>query len=238
MPVGVNQVPKWYHFYLATQVSKWYHNGIKGTLKMNRGDKSLNSNYKNFVKAKAIEAENRKRWLKLNPNLNDNSGVYILRRVDEDGFKFGYAGQAKHILTRLCQHSAGHQQHIDLSLKKHGLYSENNPYGWTVICENFSEASLDRAEQFYIKWLADQGYQLRNKTGGSQGAGKKQIDEYRPAKGYYDGLKQGKKSLARELSYIIDTHLQVSLKPEKQNNKVSIRAFERFQNLIDEKTYE
>lgn len=198
----------------------------------------MNSNYKNFRKAKAIEAENRKRWLKLNPNLNDNSGVYILCRVDEDGFKFGYAGQAKHILTRLCQHSAGHQQHIDLSLKKHGLYSENNPYGWTVICENFSEANLDRAEQFYIKWLADQGYQLRNKTGGSQGAGKKQIDEYRPAKGYYDGLKQGKKSLARELSHIIDTHLQVSLKPEKQNNKVSIRAFEKFQNLIDEKTYE
>ena len=204
---------------------------------MNRGDKFLN-NYKNFVKAKAIEAENRKRWLKLNPNLNDNSGVYILRRVDEDGFKFGYAGQAKHILTRLCQHSAGHKQHIDLSLKKHGLYSENNPYGWTVICENFSEDNLDRAEQFYIKWLADQGYQLRNKTGGSQGQGKKQIDEYRPAKGYYDGLKQGKKSLARELSHIIDTHLQVSLKPEKQSNKVSIRAFEKFQNLIDEKTYE
>lgn len=219
------------------QVSEWYHNGIKDTPKMNRGDKFL-SNYKNFVKAKAIEAENRKRWLKLNPNLNDNSGVYILRRVDEDGFKFGYAGQAKHILTRLCQHSAGHQQHIDLSLKKHGLYSENNPYGWTVICENFSEANLDRAEQFYIKWLADQGYQLRNKTGGSQGAGKKQIDEYRPAKGYYDGLNQGKKTLARELSHIIDTHLQVSLKPEKQSNKVSIRAFEKFQNLIDEKTYE
>ena len=198
----------------------------------------MSSNYKNFVKAKAIEAENRKRWLKLNPNLNDNSGVYILRRVDEDGFKFGYAGQAKHILTRLCQHSAGHQQHIDLSLKKHGLYSENNPYGWTVSCENFSEASLDRAEQFYIKWLADNGYQLRNKTGGSQGVGKKQIDEYKPAKGYYDGLKQGKKSLARELSHIIDTHLQVSLKPEKQSNKVSIRAFEKFRNLIDEKTYE
>lgn len=198
----------------------------------------MSSNYKNFVKAKAIETENRKRWLKLNPNLNDNSGVYILRRVDEDGFKFGYAGQAKHILTRLCQHSAGHQQHIDLSLKKHGLYSENNPYGWTVFCENFSEASLDRAEQFYIKWLADNGYQLRNKTGGSQGVGKKQIDEYKPAKGYYDGLKQGKKSLARELSHIIDTHLQVSLKPEKQSNKVSIRAFEKFQSLIDEKTYE
>lgn len=204
---------------------------------MNRGDKFLNSNYKNFRKSKAIEAENRKRWLKLNPELNDNSGIYILTRADEEGFKYAYCGQAKHILTRLCQHSAGHQQHIDLSLKKHGLYSENNPYGWTVICENFSEVNLDKAEQFYIKWLADNGYQLRNKTGGSQGVGKKQIDEYKPAKGYYDGLKQGKKSLARELSHIIDTHLQVSLKPEKQSNKVSIRAFEKFQSLIDENTY-
>ena len=205
---------------------------------MNRGDKSLNSNYKNFVKAKAIEAENRKRWLKVDPHLNDNPGIYILTRIDEDGFKFGYAGQAKKLITRLCQHSAGHQQHIDLSLKKHGLYSEKNPYGWRVVHTNCPESELDEKEQYYIKWLADQGYQLRNKTGGSQGKGKKQINEYRPAKGYYDGLKQGKKSLARELSHIIDTHLQVSLKPEKQGNKVSIRAFEKFQKLIDEKTYE
>ena len=161
-----------------------------------------------------------------------------MTRIDEDGFKFGYAGQAKKLITRLCQHSTGHQQHIDLSLKKHGLYSEKNPYGWRVVHINCPESELDEKEQYYIRWLADQGYQLRNKTGGSQGAGKKQIDEYRPAKGYYDGLKQGKKSLARELSHIIDTHLQVSLKPEKQGNKVSIRAFEKFQNLIDEKTYE
>lgn len=198
----------------------------------------MSSNYKNFVKAKAIEAENRKRWLKLIPELNDDSGIYILTRVDEEGFKYAYCGQAKHILTRLCQHSAGHQQHIDLSLKKHGMYSEKNIYGWKVGFLNCAESDLDKEEQYYIKHLADIGYQLRNKTGGSQGVGKKQIDEYRPAKGYYDGLKQGKKSLARELSHIIDTHLQVSLKPEKQSNKVSIRAFEKFQNLIDEKTYE
>lgn len=198
----------------------------------------MNNKYKNFRQAKAIETENRKRWLKLNSNLNDNSGIYILTRVDEDGFKFGYAGQAKHILTRLCQHSAGHQQHIDLSLKKHGLCSEKNPYGWRVLHTNCSESELDEKEQYYIKWLADNGYQLRNKTGGSQGAGKKQIDDYRPAKGYYDGLKQGKKTLARELSHIINTHLQVSLKPEKQNNKTSIQQFEKFKTLIDEKNYE
>lgn len=198
----------------------------------------MNNRYKNLQRVKAIESENRKRWLKLNPCLNDEPGIYVLSRIDEDGFKFGYAGQAKHILTRLCQHSAGHQQHIDLSLKKHGLLSEKNPHGWNVSFINCPEYELDEAEQRNIKALADQGYQLRNKTGGSQGVGKKQIDDYRPAKGYYDGLRQGKKTLARELSHIINTHLQVSLKPEKQNNKVSIKAFEKFETLIDEKNYE
>jgi hypothetical protein len=136
----------------------------------------LNSNYKNFAKAKAIEAENRKRWLKVDPHLSDNPGIYILTRVDEDGFKFGYAGQAKKLITRLCQHSVGHQQHIDLSLKKHGLYSEKNPCGWRVVHINCPESELDEMEQYCIRQLADQGYQLRNKTSGSQGAGKKQID--------------------------------------------------------------
>ncbi len=193
--------------------------------------------YERMKQIKAIEAANRERWLKIDPYLNDTSGIYILTRIDEDGFKFGYVGQAKKLITRLCQHSAGHQQHIDLSLKKHGLYSEKNPYGWRVVHTHCPESELDEKEQYYIRWLADQGYQLRNKTGGSQGVGKKQIDEYRPAKGYYDGLKQGKKSLARELSHIIDTHLQVSLRPEKLNNKVSIKALEKFNNLLDEESY-
>lgn len=196
----------------------------------------MNNRYKNFRKAKAIEAENRKRWLEVNPYLNDKSGIYILERTDEDGFKYGYVGQAKHILTRLCQHSAGYQ-HIDLSLKKHGLISEKNPYGWTVSYIECPECDLDKNEQHYIKGLADAGYQLRNKTSGSQGTGKKQISDYRPAKGYYDGINQGKKALAREISHIINTHLQVSLKPEKQNNKTSIRAFEKFKSLIDEESY-
>ena len=40
--------------------------------------------------------------------------------------------------------------------------------------------------------------------------------------------------MARELSHIIDTHLTVSLKCEKQNNKVSQRAFEKFNELLEE----
>ena len=71
----------------------------------------------NFRQAKAIESKNKKRLLAINPKLNEQSGIYFLTRVDEDGFKYAYVGQAKHILTRLAQHLVGYQ-HIDLSLKK------------------------------------------------------------------------------------------------------------------------
>ena len=51
------------------------------------------------------------------------------------------------------------------------------------------------------------------------------------------GVQHGKAVLARELSHIIDTHLTVDLKPEKQNNKISQRAFEKFKGLLDENNY-
>ena len=144
----------------------------------------------NFRKAKAIEYKNKKRLLEVNPNLDDKSGIYFLTRVDENGFSYAYVGQAKHILSRLAQHLVGYQ-HIDLSLKKHGLYSDDNDFGWKVNFMHFDECDLDKWEQHYIKVYANNGYQLRNKTSGSQGEGKRQIDDYRPQKGYYDGLAQG-----------------------------------------------
>lgn len=184
-----------------------------------------------FQKAKAIEAKNKKRLLSVNPHLSERSGIYFLLRVDENGIKYAYIGQAKHILTRLAQHLVGYQ-HIDISLKKHGLYSEDNEHGWKVGFLYFPLDQLDEKEQHYIRQYALNGYQLRNKTSGSQGEGKKQIDEYKPAKGYYDGLKQGRKNLAKELVNIIDKHLEIRLKPEKANNKVSIKAFEKFKELL------
>ena len=66
---------------------------------------------KNIAKAKAIEQENKKRLLKINPQLNDESGIYILTREDENGFRFAYIGQAMHILSRLANHMVGYKQH-------------------------------------------------------------------------------------------------------------------------------
>ena len=191
--------------------------------------------YKNYKQRLAIEAKNKKRWLAVNPQLTEHSGIYFLTRED-GGFKYAYIGQAKHILTRLAQHLVGFQR-VDLSLKSHGLYSEDNPTGWKVGSKDYPITELDEMEQYYIKQYANAGYQLRNLTSGSQGTGKAKIDEYKPAKGYRDGIKQGKINLARQLSDIISKHLVVTVRPDKANNKVSIKQYEKFKELIDEETY-
>lgn len=192
--------------------------------------------YSKFRQAIAIEKKNKEKFLNVNSELDDGSGIYILTREDENGFRYAYIGQAIHILTRLAQHLVGYQ-HIDLSLKKHGLYSIENPYGWTVDSYSYPNDTLDSQEQYWIKKYADMGFQLRNKTSGSQGEGKAQIDDYRPAKGYREGILQGKKSLARELSSIAEKHLEIRLKSEKQGNKVSEKQLSKFMYLIDAQIY-
>ena len=197
------------------------------------------SNYQNIAKAKAIEKQNRERLLKVNPKLNDRSGIYFLLRIDENGFRFAYLGQAKNITQRLCGHLAGYQQHIDRSLKAHGLYSEDNPYGWRVEFLNFPISELDEKEKYYIKLYADKGYQLRNVSVGGQGSERDigQIGERKPPKGYYDGLLQGKKALARQLSSIAEKHLKIEIREDKKNNKVSQKQFEKFMELMNEDSY-
>lgn len=188
--------------------------------------------YQKFKKAKAIEKKNKERLLKVNPKLNEDSGIYFLTRIDENGFRYAYIGQAVHILTRLAQHLVGYQ-HIDLSLKKHGLYdAETNQYGWKIGFRLYKDTELDEAEQQWIKKYADGGYQLRNKTSGSQGEGKSQIAEYKAAKGYRDGLEQGRKNLAKELSHIAEKHLTIEIRADKRGNKISERQYEKFIELM------
>ena len=179
-----------------------------------------------------IDQKNKQRLLSLNPDLDNESGIYFLTR-EENGIKYGYVGQAVKILNRMVSHLSGYQ-HIDLSLKKHGLYDEEkNPNGWKIGFLHYPESELDKWEQHWIREYANAGYQMRNKTAGGQGEGKVQMDEYKPAKGYRDGLAQGRKNLAKELKSIIEKHLTVMIKPEKANNKVSQGQFEKFWYLLD-----
>lgn len=187
---------------------------------------------KSIAEIKRMEREIKQRLLFINPKLNEQSGIYFMTREDEQGIKYAYIGQAKHILSRLAQHMTGYQ-HIDLSLKKHGLISNSNMCGWNVNFLNFPEELLDEKEQYYIKKYALGGYQLRNKTAGGQGSGKKQIDNYRPGKTYRQGVEQGMKNASRDLAKLFEKHLNVSAKndPPTVNQMKAMDKFEKFLEL-------
>lgn len=190
------------------------------------------SKHKNIAQIKAIEKKNRERLLKVNPNLNDRSGIYFLTRTDENDISYFYIGQAVNIIQRMCGHLTGYQ-HIDLSVKKRGFYSEENPYGWKLNFINYPKSDLDKMEQYWILEYTKKGYQCRyNKTAGGQGEGKEKINEFKPSRGYRDGLKQGEKNLARELSSIAEKHLKIEIREDKKNNKISQRQYEKFMDLL------
>lgn len=183
----------------------------------------------NYRQIKAIEQKNKQRILAV-CNTPETSGVYILTR-EENGFKYAYIGQAKHLLTRLAQHLSGYQ-HIDLSIKKHGLYSKDNPCGWNIQWVSFPVNMLDKYEQELIKEYANNGYQLRNKTSGSQGEGKRGLDDQKSPKGYHDGLKQGYKNAQKFVANLFDKHLKFSQKSDKPN-KNQEKAVEKFEKFLD-----
>ena len=183
----------------------------------------------NFSQIKAIEEKNKRRFLALNPKIPNKSGIYILFR-EENGIRFAYVGQARSIISRLSQHLSGYQ-HIDLSLKKHGLYSEDNPCGYQVAFECCPETYLDERERYWIKELANKGFQLRNHTLGGQNEGKGGFDNQKPSRGYHDGLAQGRKALEKELRHIIDTH-NFEIRPAK-DNKITQKALAKFWELLN-----
>lgn len=196
------------------------------------------SKHQKLKKVYAIKEKYRLQLLKLNPKLDNQPGIYFFIRRSEQNENEIYVGQSVGILDRCISHMQGYEQYIDKSIKAHKLYdAEKNPNGYKVEFLHFPKEELDEKEQYYIKLYSENGWILKNKTSGSQGKGKEKIAEYKPPKTYRQGIEAGKRSLARELSHIIDKHLIVSLKPEKSENKVSQRALEKFNGLLDERSY-
>ncbi len=183
-----------------------------------------------FRQIKAIESANKKKLISLFGDIPNESGIYILTR-QENGFKYAYIGQAKRILTRLAEHLKGYQ-HIDLSIRKHGLLSKENPTGWDVNFIRCELSQLDKREQYFIKQYANSGWQLRNKTAGGQSEGKFEIAETREKKGYRDGLEQGYKNAKRDVSKWFKKSLtcEINGKPNKNKEK----AFQKFKEFIKE----
>ncbi|MBR5270641.1 MAG: GIY-YIG nuclease family protein [Clostridia bacterium] len=187
-------------------------------------------NYANYKQIYAVKKANEERILKVCPNCPRTSGIYFLLR-EENGFKFGYIGKAKHLLERLGSHLSGRKQWIDKSLYKHGLYSETNPCGYKVHFLEFPENMLDEKEQYYIRKYASAGYQLRNVESGGN-LGKTDIGERKPAKKYFDGVEQGKKNTREFVKHLFDLHLDFVPK-KNPPTKLQERAMQKFKDFLE-----
>nr|DAH21345.1 MAG TPA: intron-associated endonuclease 1 [Bacteriophage sp.] len=186
----------------------------------------------NYRQIYAKKAARENRIKSICPSIPNTSGIYAFHRLDEAGIKRAYVGQAVNLLERCASH-LGEYDHIALSLKKHGFYSRENSYGWNLSYKTCPKSELDEKEIATIKAFADKGFQMYNVTAGGQGLGKVVSGQYKQPKTYTQGIQQGKKVLARELSSIAEKHLIIRLKPEKEHNKVSQKQYEKFMSLIN-----
>ena len=186
----------------------------------------------NYKQMWAIKKANEDKIRKICPEADNTSGIYVFWRVDEKMFKYAYVGQAKNLLKRLAEHLSGYQ-HIDCSIKSHKFYdAESNPYGYHVeVIEECSIEDLDEREQYWIKYYADQGYQLRNKTTGSQGEGKSALGEGKSNKGYRDGLAQGYKNAQRYVAKLFEKNLIYSINGKE--GKLKQRAYDKFTDFLN-----
>lgn len=185
---------------------------------------------RSYAQIKAIEAKNKQRIKAVCPYADEGSGIYVFCR-EEAGIKYAYVGQAKHLLTRLAQHLSGYQ-HIDLSIKKHRLFSEDNPTGYGISVWHVAEKDLDAKEREYIQAYASMGYQLRNKTLGGQDSGKGGLDNNKPSKGYHEGLHAGYEKARKEIKHLFSLHLKAVTRAPKPS-KLQERALQKFMDFLE-----
>lgn len=187
-------------------------------------------NYQAFKKIKAIENGYKKLLKETYPGLKEDSGIYSFTRVDKDtGIKYAYVGQAKHLLSRIAQHLAGRQSHIDRSLYTRGLGMSGE---WKLGWRYTDESALDEEERTSIRKAAEQGFQLYNKTSGGQDKGKSALGDSEGIGGYRKGKAAGEEKLRLKVKEYFDKYLDPVIKGAP--NKIKERKLEEFKNFIGE----
>lgn len=190
----------------------------------------------NYAQVFARKQSTQGRIKKVCPKADARKGIYAFYRIDEQGFKFAYVGQSgarDGLIGRLAEHLIG-SQHIDNSIRSHGLYDEqNNPYGYKIIICAYcnTQEELNQKEQEFIKKFADNGYQLRNKTIGSQGKGKTGLENAKPSKTYRDGIVQGQKSTKAKVKVYFDKYLDYSIKDKP--TKIKEKKLQEFKQFLE-----
>lgn len=190
----------------------------------------------NWKKLYTMKKKAERELLEHYPFLNNESGIYILTRY-ENGVRFAYIGLAKRLLDRLISHMIGYSQRIDISLRKRGFYKpKENECGWDLMFYNYSEEELNNKEQEFIREYLNRGYQMYNKTLGSQGEGKISIDDH-STKGYYDGVAYGYKKAIKEVAEYFEKYLDYDIKPtlvkkDGTRTAISLKKYDEFAQLL------
>lgn len=183
----------------------------------------------NYKQIWAKKEQAKKRILKLCPKITNNSGIYIFERK-ENNIKYAYIGQAVHLLDRCADHLLGYM-HIDLSIKKHGLFdAEKNQVGYSLSIAEYPEHKLNEMERHYIEVYANNGYQLRNKTLGGQDKGKYGINDNRASKGYYDGVAYGYEKCRKEVKELFTKYLVFD--SQEPTNKIKERKKQELHDFL------
>lgn len=181
---------------------------------------------------------NWKKILKERYNLKDESGIYLFYRTNENNEKCVYVGQSIKILTRCAGHLATRKKesHIDKSLEKHGLWSNNNQNGWFVSCiKNCSINELDYYEKRFISHYLTGKYKVYNITGGGQLEKETDINERQKIKlkTYANGKKFAYKQIQEKLKTLFEKYLDVTIKGKE--TKIKQKKLEEFKQFIGEK---
>ena len=188
----------------------------------------------NYRQIYAIKKKNEEKILRLCPDARQESGIYCFYRIDENNFRFCYIGQAArgNLLSRCADHLQGYQQHIDLSIRKYGLYDEEkNPHGYKLMVLCYCSAEeCDEKEQFYIRQYADDGWQLKNVEIGGK-SGKTDMNERKPSKGYREGVQQGYDNARRDVAKLFEKNLTYSINGKP--GKLKDRAYEKFTEFLN-----
>ena len=167
---------------------------------------------------------------KLCPEINDGSGIYFWKR-EIDGEVKMYIGKATHCLQRSVSHCMGYKQRLDISIRKWGFYDEkNNPTGWKLAIIYYPLQELDERESYYIDQYKQMGtVELYNiESGGT--TNKTIIGERKQPKTYMEGIAQGKKKQLDVIKVFFEKYLEAI---PKNQNKVTLRKFEEFNQLLN-----
>ena len=176
----------------------------------------------------AMKAYARKRILKLVPDMQNWSGIYVWHRRGADGNTYFYAGQSVHLVDRSVSHIMQYD-HLGLSIRKRGLCTEKEG-GWHLEYYYCDRSELDERERETIAaWIKSGGVPY-NVTDGGQGTGKADIAERKAAKGYMDGIKAGYQKARKEVAHLFEKNLTFSINGKPGVNKQ--KAYDKFVAFI------